>query len=239
MTRQSSEKGGLNKAFRLRQLPPEIRIRIWRYTVILDRPVELKHRKSIMSKTTFLPSRLRSGRLIHQNDDELRNPTVLAVAFTCRELYLEVAPVYYSGNAFRIHLEGLYICRLLYSGLRGIGSRALDNYLDHPGPQMHPFTQAIGPKNAAIIRHYLLDFPDCPDGCPVYRCRWVNSELYAAHTFLIRAQSYLLGKARVAVRFRADIAMILREDQRLVLWTPRGWKILRLEDTAGLKTAVI
>lgn len=51
------------------------------------------------------PSTLRSGRHeeFHREGDVAGVTSTLAIAFTCRQVYLEVTPLYYSQNAFRFY----------------------------------------------------------------------------------------------------------------------------------------
>lgn len=94
----------VQRPFPILKLPPEIRNRIWRYSLVKDGDVIiLPHgRQGFISK--IIPSRLRSGKELqrHQQDDKRRiNSTSLALAFVCRQLYLEAALIYYSENTFR------------------------------------------------------------------------------------------------------------------------------------------
>ena len=91
------------KPFPLLDLPPEIRNRIWRYTLVKDGEVEIRlYRRQCMVKR-MAPSRLRSGKelLWHGRDDERRfNTTSLALTSTSRQLYQEATFIYYSKNTF-------------------------------------------------------------------------------------------------------------------------------------------
>ena len=127
----TTKKGSLRvqKPFPILRLPAEIRNQIWRYVVVKDGEVVYRDHKR---QDQTPESRLRSGNLIksHQEDDERRRSSQLAIASTCRQIYLEVTPIYYGENVF------------------------------HPGdfqdPMLHlralkAFKQAIGPKNASTI----------------------------------------------------------------------------------------
>ena len=232
MTRRRSNINGSREVFPLLDLPPEIRITIWKYIVLRIQPIEVEHRTRIISNTTPQPSKLRSGRLIHQEDEELRKPTILALAFTCQQLYNEVAPVYYSGNVFHMQLKGLSLCGLLRAGST---AQVMDDYLDEAYIQMSPFIHAIGRKNVAATCTYLLEFTECEQKCAVSDCRWEYSQLLAVHRFLMNLQSHLLGRANLAVQYRYDILMTLREDQKLALWIAGGRCVLRLEDATNLR----
>ncbi|KAM0804542.1 hypothetical protein BDR22DRAFT_818172 [Usnea florida] len=84
-----------SEEFRLFQLPPEIRLRIWRYVVVKDGDVVLQ---ANLRNTLLRPIAL--GMRLQQGNDEERLRTRLAVIFTCRQFYLEVAPIYYGENTF-------------------------------------------------------------------------------------------------------------------------------------------
>ena len=131
MPRTKKDSLPLQKPFPLLQLPPEIRNYIWEYVAIKDRAILLYEPNQ---RGRVPESRLRSGNLIkhHQEDDERRWPsTQLAVAFTCRQLYLEVTPIYYGKNTFRLP----EIFELL-----GGGSQVVKE-----------FKNAIGPRNSSAI----------------------------------------------------------------------------------------
>lgn len=120
----------LQKPFPLLKLPPELRNYIWEYVVVKDRPIVLwrPHQRARVPE-----SRLRSGNLVkhHQADDERRRQsTRLAVAFTCRQIYLEVTPIYYGKNTYRPRLFG---------------------WLDSGFKIFEEFTNAIGPRNTRAI----------------------------------------------------------------------------------------
>ena len=128
----------VQRPFPILKLPPEIHNRIWRYSLVKDGDVIiLPHgRQGFISK--IIPSCLRSGKELqrHQQDDKRRiNSTSLALAFVCRQLYLEAALIYYSENTFR--------------------------FLSDPVSSMlEEFTAAIGPRNASIVtaaRFYARD----------------------------------------------------------------------------------
>ena len=89
----------IQKPFPLLNLPPEIRNRIWRYTLVKDGEVEI----CLYKRQRMAPSRLRSGKelLWHGIDDERRfNTTSLALTSTSRQLYQEATFIYYSKNTF-------------------------------------------------------------------------------------------------------------------------------------------
>lgn len=102
-------------------------------------------RQELASKITA--SRLRSGNELrsHQEDDQRRVASKLAVAFTCRQLYLEVTPIYYRENKFHLPWWGLS-----HRPSRGLSFRFnCDNFKE--------FAEAIGSVNAASILSLRLD----------------------------------------------------------------------------------
>ena len=68
------------------------------------------------------------GMRLQQGNDEERLRTRLAVGFTCRQIYLEVAPIYYGENTF------------LWSGTSSLCHHAIEG-----------FAGAVGRKNATTI----------------------------------------------------------------------------------------
>ena len=97
-------------------LPPEIRNRIWTFAVVDVEEVIIRcnsHRET-------------PGRHLH--------PTTIALAFTYRQIYREVASIYYSENLFQFHYGAIGILR--------------------------EFAAAIGPANAKSIT--ALEIPIYP-----------------------------------------------------------------------------
>ena len=81
----------------------------------------------------LVPSRLRSGRNIqgHKEDDDRRMiSTSLALAFSSRQLYVEVALIYYKENTFHFQYP---------------------RCLDRADSMLERLTAAIGPQNASNI----------------------------------------------------------------------------------------
>ncbi|KAF6221495.1 hypothetical protein HO133_002351 [Letharia lupina] len=132
------------KPFPILSLPPEIRNHIWRYAVVKDENVTVRPHGRQESIQGLVPSCLRSGRELqrHREDDERRtNSTPLALAFTSRQLYLEVTPIYYSENSF--YFPNSWYCISAESTLEN-------------------FTAAIGPQNASNITVAYFDTLACP-----------------------------------------------------------------------------
>lgn len=83
------------------KFPAEIRSPIWHHIVVKeDAPVRVYSRKRQRSAANLLASL--AGPLIQYRpkDDYLRVKSKLAIAFVCRQFYLEVTPIYYSRNIF-------------------------------------------------------------------------------------------------------------------------------------------
>ena len=117
------------KPFPLLELPAEIRNHIWRYIVIKDDHVTFQE---FMVYPKSPETGLRVGNPVKRrlNDDEPRQTSMLAIAFTCRQLYLEVTPIYYGENVFRpSYSDYLLAKRWLFQS----------------------FAAAIGPTNANTI----------------------------------------------------------------------------------------
>ncbi|CAD6576547.1 MAG: hypothetical protein ASARMPREDX12_005274 [Alectoria sarmentosa] len=125
----------ISTPFPVLRLPPEIRNHIWRYVVVKDREVTFRRR---IRQPLLLEKWLRSGKprrsqqKLQQEVEERWLSSQLAVAFTCRQLYLEVAPIYYGENTFQPH-PGDEWDILKYRRI-----------IEH-------FTDAIGSRNASTI----------------------------------------------------------------------------------------
>ncbi|KAL9068690.1 MAG: hypothetical protein Q9161_006004 [Pseudevernia consocians] len=130
----------VQKPFPLLRLPPEVRNRIWRYVVVKDEDVLIRPHKRQRLVQDLVPSRLRSGREIqgHKEDDDWSmSSTSLALAFSSRQLYVEVALIFYSENT--VHFQ---YPRCL--------DRA-DSSFNRADSMLERFTGAIGPQNASSI----------------------------------------------------------------------------------------
>jgi len=95
-----------SRPFQVLSLPSEIRLQIWTYVVVSNKVIEVRNHDR--AEKTLQPSRLRSGKELegHRVDDLRRVSSQFALASTCRQLYLEVAPIYYSKNHFRLERSG-------------------------------------------------------------------------------------------------------------------------------------
>ena len=119
----------VHKPFPLLRLPAEIRDCIWKYVVVNDGDIVIRQ-FILYKKSPETGLRSGSAEKVYIVDEEPRQTSLLAVAFTCRRLYLEVTPVYYSDNVFRPDFYDLM--------LRGDKS-------------VREFANAIGPRNASTI----------------------------------------------------------------------------------------
>ena len=119
------------------QLPAELRLEIYRLAFIGDR----NHHEGyqIGRPVGRMPpkSRLRNGKSIRpfsedvrENQRGLEGTPILALAFTCRQVYFEAAPIYYGGIIW--HFHSTYWLKLFVetmgpkNKIRGIGSRILE-----------------------------------------------------------------------------------------------------------------
>lgn len=119
------------------QLPAELRVEIYRLAFVGDR----NHHEGyeIGRPVGRMPpkSRLRSGKSIRPFSEDVRESQraldgtpILAIAFTCRQVYLEAAPIYYGGIIW--HFRSTYWLKLFWetmglkNKIRGIGGRILE-----------------------------------------------------------------------------------------------------------------
>lgn len=125
MTKKKTE-----STFPLLKLPTEIRVRICEYAVVGIEPVQIEERAPVPR------SMLRSGKRIHVEDDDrvATSHSRLAIAFTYRQIYGEVAPIYYTNNWFVTEMDRK----------------------DMSQPQVLCFLDAIGPVNAQCISKVCL-----------------------------------------------------------------------------------
>lgn len=93
----------VKEPFPLLQLPPEIRNSIWYLIVVMDQPIMIRKRHNLAESTR--PSLNRSGKRRKLDLDQQYAASKLSVAFTCRLVYLEVTPIYYSKNTFELELS--------------------------------------------------------------------------------------------------------------------------------------
>lgn len=144
MARKKKAMVAVQKPFRVMDLPPEIRNRIWEFAVVTHEPIQVKDHKRSAMASKRPPSSLRSGKQIesHRKDDIARTTAILTIAFACRQVYLEVTPIYYSKNTFQF---------------RGCC---------YVHPPTLKFTKAIGKEKAQSITSVILEIEvlwDLPD----------------------------------------------------------------------------
>ena len=180
----------------------------------------LKHRKRIISTESFQPSRLRSGKEVHQEDDERRKPTTLAVAFACRDLYHEVSPMYYSGNIFLMKFDGGCVRHVAdlelapYDKLRRQAEESLGSFLE-----------AIGANDAALIESFCFEFRECNGNS-----LWLLSQVVACRAFLAEFKRNFPGKTRLLMTVLDGVKMMLGGEKQAVIWTPAGRMVMSLDN---------
>lgn len=184
--------------FPILEIPPEIRNLIWRYTVIAAGAIQLEQHSSQHTRGQLSPSFLRSGKQIHAEDDRRLVPSRLAVAFTCRLLYLEISPIYYSHNCFAMPLTSMVT--------------ALE--------EAQNFVTAVGPENARCIRNVCLVLPGI---MPLLHLRLTlmlgagaldNTPLLMLKSFLVETQAIFLGEPAIVLSCRTVVMMVLTSDRK-------------------------
>ena len=182
--------------FPILKLPPEIRILIWRYSVIASGVIELEEHGSQHARGKLKPSLLRSGKQIHAEDDRRLVPSRLAIAFASRQLYMEVIPIYYSHNWFSISLTSMV------TALK----------------KAQNFVAAIGPANARCIRHLCLIVPGI---MPLIHLRLTlmlgagvqkHSPLAILESFLTETQAVFDGSPAIFISFKTVVMFVLTSD---------------------------
>lgn len=186
--------------FPIIKFPPEIRYLIWRYTVIAAEAIELRQQGSQHTRGQLAPSLLRSGKQIHAEDDRRLVPSRLAVAFTCRQLYLEVTPIYYSQNWFAVPL----ISKVIALG------------------EVQDFVTAIGAENARCIRTLCLVLPGT---VPLLHLRMTlmldatvqkTTPPVVLRSFLTETQAIFIGEPAIILSCRTVVMMVLTPDGKAV-----------------------
>ena len=123
----------VHKPFPILELPPEIRKYIWRCAIVIDRDVMFRNCMTYHKSEDGL--RYGKPAKICPNDSDPRQTSLLAVAFTCRQIYLEVTPIYYGENTFCWDSD----------------------YMHVKWREFKKFADAIGPTNASSIMDVNLD----------------------------------------------------------------------------------
>ncbi|KAL8821788.1 MAG: hypothetical protein Q9191_007242, partial [Dirinaria sp. TL-2023a] len=91
----------------LLKLPLEIRIRIWELIMSFKEPVIVEHHSRQVQQE---PIHLRSGKRVKldiPSQEQRKLGAPFALAATCRQIYLEAAPVYYGLNTFELTPQNL------------------------------------------------------------------------------------------------------------------------------------
>ena len=186
--------------FPVLKLPPEIRNLIWRCTVVAAEAIQLEQFGSQHTRGQLVPSLLRSGKQIHAEDDKRLVPSRLAVAFACRQLYLEVTPIYYSDNWFAVSLT---------STVAALG-------------KVQDFVVAIGPENARCIRNLCLVLPGI---MPLLHLQLTltlgagvrgHSPLAALYSFLVETQAIFHGAPAIVLSCRTVVMIVLTSDGKAI-----------------------
>ena len=118
-------------------LPSELRIKIYKFAFIGDRDHDKGYQIARQIGRLKPKSRLRSEKSIRPFSEDVREDQkvlqgtpILAVAFTCREVYLEAAPIYYGSIIWHFHSRRWLAQFLETLGrknkIQGIGLRILE-----------------------------------------------------------------------------------------------------------------
>ena len=89
------------------KLPLEIRLRIWKLVLVFEEPIFVKHHARQIQHE---PSFLRSGKQVKLDilsQEQRKLSSQFALPSTCRQVYLEAAPVYYGLNTFELSPSSL------------------------------------------------------------------------------------------------------------------------------------
>lgn len=133
----------VQEPFPVLRLPPEVRNCIWRYAVVKEGDVIIQNHGRQRLASDLPASRLRSGceLHLHREDDQRKVASKLAVAFTCRQMYLEVTPIYYQENTFYFKTLLEFYLQKVRGFAEAIGSEKAASILSvcltaGPGPQI-------------------------------------------------------------------------------------------------------
>ena len=118
------------------RLPTEIRDHIWTYAVVIDRNIVFREYMRYPKSKDGL--RYGNPKKICSNDSDPRQTSLLAIAFTCRQFYWEVTPIYYGQNTFETEFYAYLFKYGRNDNIRG-------------------FVDAIGPRNARRITNIHFD----------------------------------------------------------------------------------
>lgn len=158
--------------------------------------IQLEQHGRQHTRGQLAPSLLRSGTQIHAEDDRRLIPSLLAIAFTCRQLYLEVTPIYYSHNWFAMPLISM--------------EAALE--------KTQAFVTAIGPENARCLRNLCLVLPGTMSFFHLRLTLMIGAELLGLSplvvlkSFLVETQAIFLGKPIIVLSCKTVVMMLLTSD---------------------------
>lgn len=195
-----------SSSFPIFKLPPEIRNLIWGYTVIAAEAIQLEQGGSQHTRGQLAPSLLRSGTQIHAEDDRRLVPSRLAVAFTCRRLYLEVTPIYYSFNWFAMSLTSMV------TALK----------------QVQAFVEAIGPENVRCLRNFCFVLEGL---VPLAHLRMAlilgaavreATPLEVLKAFLAETQAIFLGNPAILLSCKTVVMIVLTSDGNAIRLSGRS-----------------
>lgn len=152
------------------------------------------------------PSLLRSGRQIHAKDDRRLVPSRLSIAFACRQLYLEVTPIYYSQNWFAISLTSIV------TALR----------------KVQDFVIATRPENARCIRNLCIVLPGIMQLLHLQLTLMLgagvqgNSPLAVLKSFLAEMQAIFHGAPAIVLSCRTVVMIVLTSDGKGIRYSGRS-----------------
>ncbi|KAK3168605.1 hypothetical protein OEA41_005053 [Lepraria neglecta] len=126
----------------LLDLPPELQIRVWRHVLVEDTPIKVVNHQRQKRAEELPPTLLQSGQRLKLADDnrcnKRRTASNLALALTCRQIHLEMTPIYYAEKTFSFYL----------------------GYRSKPDAHIPiEFAKAIGPVKASSVVSLKLDRP--------------------------------------------------------------------------------
>ena len=162
--------------------------------------IQLEQHGSQHTRGKLAPSLLRSGTQIHAEDDRRLVPSRLAIAFTCRQLYLEVTSIYYSHNWFAMPLISV--------------EAALE--------ETQAFVTAIGPENARCLRNLCLVLPGTVSFFHLRLTLILGAEmlefspLAVLKSILVETQAIFLGKPVIMLSYKTVIIMVLTSDGKAI-----------------------
>lgn len=186
--------------FPVLKLPSEIRNLIWRCTVVAAEAIQLEQHGSQHTRGRLAPSLLRSGKQIHAEDDRRLVPSRLAIAFTCRQLYLEVTPIYYSHNWFAMPFISV----------------------ENAQGKTQDFVTAVGPDNARCLRNFCLVLPGIMSFLHLRLALMLGAGVLELSprailkSFLVETQAIFLGNPTIVLSCKTVVMMVLTSDDKAI-----------------------